>query len=263
MDLDFALELTARIAKEVKPLLGRRDSMDFVPLGNDLRKMRLDAEAAKATRSLIEESGESCHLVSEEWGHLSFGADPKTYLIVDEFDGTLNGTRGIPFAAVSIAISRTSHLQDIHTSLVYDIFRDVTYHAVRGKGAHRNGIKVRTSDRMNLHDCIMSIKVAASTKECLDRLAPLLVTADHGRDFGAAALELAMLASGQLDAMIDLRGRTRVTDVAAGFMLLKEAGGELHILNATDVNLRPGERVSFVAASGREVLNQLLRIVGI
>jgi len=88
-----------------------------------------------------------------------------------------------------------------------------------------------------------------------------LLVADHPRDFGAAALELALLASGQMDAIADLRGRTRVTDIAGGFLLLKEAGGELRIRNASSVRLRPNEHITFIATSGRDVMNQLLQIL--
>lgn len=261
MDLDFALELSTRIAKKVKPFLGRTDSSKIVSLSRGLRRTKLDAEAAKVTRSFIRRSGVSCHLVSEEWGHLSFGRKPKQYLVVDEFDGTLNATRGIPFSAVSIAVSDTAHLEDVHTSVIYDVFRNVMYHAEKGKGAYRDGKKIRTLQRTDLRDCIMSIKVAESTKEIVGRLIPLLLLTDHPRDFGAAALELAFLASGQMDAIVDLRGRTRVIDVAGGFLLLKEAGGELRIHNASSVRLRSNEHIMYIAASGHNVMSQLVQIV--
>jgi len=261
MDLDFALELSTRIAKKVKPFLGKRDSSRIVILSRGLRTTKLDAEAAKVTRSFIRRARISCHLISEEWGHVFFGPKPKQYLVVDEFDGTLNATRGIPFSAVSVAISDTPHLEDVHTSVIYDVFRDVIYHAEKGKGAYRDGKKIRTLQRTNLSNCIMSIKVAESTEENVRRLIPLLLVADHPRDFGAAALELALLASGQMDAIADLRGRTRVTDIAGGFLLLKEAGGELRIRNASSVRLRPNEHITFIATSGRDVMNQLLQIL--
>ena len=263
-DLDFALRLAARITRTVRPLLGKRRSSDRISLGADPRKMRLDAEAAKAVRSELEESKMSCHLISEEWGCLDFGKDPKSYLIVDEFDGTFNGTRGIPFSAVSIAISENPSLKDVHTGVVMDIFQNVTYYAVKKEGAYRDGRRIRALQRGNLDDCIISIKMAASPKETVDKIARLLLEASHGRDFGAAALELSLIASGQLDAMVDIRAKARVTDVAAGFLLVKEAGGEFQILDERLENayLKSYKKLSFVAASGPQILDQLLNLIG-
>jgi len=263
-DLDFALRLAARVTRRVKPLLGKRKSSDCISFGPNQRRMRLDAEAAKAVRSELEESEISCHLISEEWGRLDFGKDPKSYLIVDEFDGTFNGSRGIPFSAVSIAISEKPRLEDVHTGVVVDIFQNVTYHAVKGGGAYREARRIRTFERRNLTDCIMSIKMAASPKEAIHTVGHLLLEASHGRDFGAAALELSLIASGQLDAIVDIRAKTRVTDVAAGFLLVKEAGGEFQILNESleNAHLRTYERLSFVAASGPQLLDQVLNLIG-
>jgi myo-inositol-1(or 4)-monophosphatase len=226
--------------------------------------MRLDAEAAKAVRSGLEESDISCHLISEEWGCLDFGKDPKSYLIVDEFDGTFNGTHGIPFCAVSIAISDNPRLKDVHTGVVIDIFQDVTYYAVKNQGAYRDGRRIRAFQRRNLDDCIISIKMASSPRETIDRVARLLLKTSHGRDFGAAALELSLIASGQLDAIVDIRAKTRVTDVAAGFLILKEAGGEFRILDEglESAPLKSDERHSFVAASGPQILDQFVNLIG-
>jgi len=263
-NLDFALRLAARITRTVRPLLGKRRSSDRISLGDDPRKMRLDAEAAKAVRSELEESDISCHLISEEWGRLDFGKDPKSYLIVDEFDGTFNGIRGIPFSAVSIAISEKPRLKDVHTGVVIDIFQDVTYYAVKNRGAYRDGRRIRALQRRSLDDCIVSIKMASSPRETIDRVSRLLLKTSHGRDFGAAALELSLIASGQLDAMVDIRAKARVTDVAAGFLLVEEAGGKFRILNESlkGAPLKYDERLSFVAASGPQILDQVVNLIG-
>jgi myo-inositol-1(or 4)-monophosphatase len=262
-DLDLALRLAARITRTVRPLLGKRRSSDRISFGDDPRKMRLDAEAAKAVRSGLKESDISCHLISEEWGCLDFGRDPRSYLIVDEFDGTFNGTRGIPFSAVSIAISEEPRLKDVHIGVVVDMFQDVTYYAVKNRGAYRDGRRIRAFQRRHFDDCIMSIKMASSPRETIERVERLLLKTSHGRDFGAAALELSLIASGQLDAVVDTRRKTRVTDIAAGFLLVKEAGGKFQLLNESlrDVPLKPDERLSFVAASGPQVMNRVVNLI--
>ena len=88
-------------------------------------------------------------------------------------------------------------------------------------------------------------------KTAVSNIAQLLLKASHERNFGAVALELALLASGQLDEVVDIRGKLRVMDVAAGFLLVKEAGGYVRIVNDSTrpVCLDPDERVSFVAAA--------------
>jgi myo-inositol-1(or 4)-monophosphatase len=105
--------------------------------------------------------------------------------------------------------------------------------------------------------------MASSPRETIDRVGRLILKTSHGRDFGAAALELSLIASGQLDALVDTRTETRVTDVAAGFLLVNEAGGKFRILNESlkDPPLKPDERLSFVAASGPQILDQVVNLI--
>jgi myo-inositol-1(or 4)-monophosphatase len=152
----------------------------------------------------------------------------------------------------------------VHTGVVVDIFQNVTYYAVKRHGAFRDGRRIRAFERENLDDCIISIKMATSSKAAIDMVRRLLLEASHGRDFGAAALELSLVASGQLDAMVDIRAKTRVTDIAAGFLLVKEAGGEFRILDERleNAQLKSHKRLPFVAASGPQILDQLLNLIG-
>jgi myo-inositol-1(or 4)-monophosphatase len=91
----------------------------------------------------------------------------------------------------------------------------------------------------------------------------LIAKTKHIRHFGANALELCYVANGLTDAFVDVRGKLRTTDVAAGFLILKEAGGivttpENGILN---VELDPKKTVSFIASGNKEIHKKIINLV--
>ena len=93
----------------------------------------------------------------------------------------------------------------------------------------------------------------------MKRLQPIFENHNHTRHFGANALEMAIFAQGLMDIFIDLRGKIRIQDIAAGYLLVKEAGGLLldENMNPLDSDLDYQTRLSFVAAATPEILDEV------
>lgn len=250
-----------KIRKEVMPFF-KSPEANFgfgIGAGGDIMK-RIDLIAEKTLIETIEKEGFSCTFISEETGVREIGDNPTNfYVTTDPIDGTTNATRGIPFMATSIAVSKKPYLNQIETALVTDLFHNVTYTAKRGKGAHRNGAKIKPSELQSLDEAVIGIDFTHKAWEIINRLKPMLEKTRHLRHLGANALELCYVADGTTDGFIDLRGKLRVTDVAAAYLILREAGGTITTLEGKELNaeLAPTQRVSFIA-TGNKRLHEII-----
>jgi myo-inositol-1(or 4)-monophosphatase len=97
----------------------------------------------------------------------------------------------------------------------------------------------------------VGINISGVTKEMVTQLAPAIASIKHVRQFGAVALELCLLARGMLDAYIDFRDKVRPTDLAAGYLIAKEAGARFYSKDGSelDCELTVDKRLSFFASS--------------
>lgn len=182
----------------------------------------IDRETEARLLSALEAEGVDWDVLSEEAGPIRRGGE-KT-LVIDPIDGSHNALRRIPFSAISVALGRTD-LEGIEIGVVHDLANGVTYWAERGRGAFRDGapISVRRWDpRSELFLLNLGRHASARAVDWAGRGRRI-------RSLGCASLELAMVAQGSADAYLfenDVAERNlRVTDIAAGYRLLLEAGG--------------------------------------
>jgi myo-inositol-1(or 4)-monophosphatase len=100
-------------------------------------------------------------------------------------------------------------------------------------------------------------------KAIAPQLTDLIQKTRHIRHFGANALELCYVADGTTDAFIDIRGKLRTTDMAAGFLILKEAGGTITSPegHALDVKLDPTQKIKFIASGNAQIHKTILSLV--
>jgi len=225
----------------------------------------VDLAAEKAIVEALQQSGTSFTLISEESGVKEFGdAANQCYVTVDPIDGTNNLVRGIPFYASSIAISAKPTLSTVYAALVTDLFHDTTYTALEGKGAYRDGEKITSSTRESLDEAMVGLDLNSyKVKEIAPQLTNLIQKTMHIRHFGANALELCYVADGTTDAFIDIRGKLRTTDMAAGFLIVKEAGGTITAPEgyALDVKLDPKQKIKFIASGNKQIHKNILSLV--
>jgi myo-inositol-1(or 4)-monophosphatase len=150
--------------------------------------------------------------------------------VVDPIDGTVNYFFGMPHAAVSIALQ---HREQSVVGVIYDPFTDEIWTTIKGQPTRLNGKVVRVSNRTKIEDCVIAMGFSKS-QDNLDKSMPHLIRlsrrAKKIRIMGSAALELVYVASGRLDAYIERR--INLWDVAAGSLLVENAGGEFYTLPA-------------------------------
>jgi myo-inositol-1(or 4)-monophosphatase len=214
---------------------------------------QIDLAAEKAITSTLEKHSLSFTLISEESGIREHGKDPhETYVTTDPIDGTTNLTRGIPFYATSIAVSPEPSLDAVHTALVTDLYHNRTYTAEKGKGACLDSRRMMPSQNTLLEEAVIGMDINTfKIQKLIPRLVKIIERTKHIRHLGANALELCYVADGTTDAFVDIRGKLRTTDMAAGWLIVQEAGGTITTPEGKPLNARldPKQKVEFVAAA--------------
>lgn len=193
----------------------------------------------------------------EEGGEIE-GAAGKPRWVIDPLDGTSNFLHGIPHFAISIAVQEPKlggGWGDIVAGIVYQPITDESYWAERGRGAWLHDRRLRVSARRDLSDALIATGIPyfghgdmAQWARIFGAIAPEVAGI---RRFGAASLDLAWVAAGRFDGFWE--SDLAPWDVAAGILLIKEAGGFITDFRGGD---RPMERSEFLA--GNDALHSRL-----
>jgi myo-inositol-1(or 4)-monophosphatase len=254
------------VRKKIKPLLKGVNQPQpnlGVGAGGDPVK-KIDIAAENAIVNTLKRNRITFTLISEESGIVEYGKNPgQCYVTVDPIDGTTNLVRGVPFYATSIAISSEPALKRVHSALVTDLFHGTTYTAQKGRGAYRNGHRIVSSQSSSVEEGVIGIDLNSYRIQTLvPRLTALMAEVKHLRHFGANALELCYVADGTIDAFIDIRGKLRTTDVAAAWLIIKEAGGIITTPEGKplDATLDPKQKVEFIAAANKKIYERIFSL---
>tara|TARA_B100001093_G_scaffold186789_1_gene179377 strand:+ start:3452 stop:4192 length:741 start_codon:yes stop_codon:yes gene_type:complete len=184
----------------------------------------------KAEKIIIEEltkAKKNYSIISEEDGS-KMNKDKNNIWIIDPIDGTTNFLHGIPHFAISIALKSKN---EIICGLVYDPIKDEMFYAEKNNGAFFNNQRIRVSKKRNLDNCLF----ATGGRENND----IDLTS---RKSGSAALDLAYVAAGRYDGYF--QNNLKIWDIAAGLIILTEAGG---IIN--EINLDKNDNINIRASS--------------
>ena len=164
--------------------------------------------------------------------------------VIDPLDGTTNFIHGFPVFSVSIAVMHNDQLEH---GVVYDPLRQEIFSATRGQGAQLDGRKIRVSRRPSLqHSLIATGFPYRSNKQYLDQYLEMLkavISVSAGiRRPGSAALDLCYVASGRVDGFWEIG--LNIWDIAAGALIIKEAGGRISDFRGSDGYLLSGNVVA-------------------
>jgi myo-inositol-1(or 4)-monophosphatase len=175
----------------------------------------------------------------EEAGSIE-GSDKTHRFIIDPIDGTTNFMHGVPHFAISIGLERES---TIVSALVFNPVTDEMFVAERGHGAFLNDKRLRVAARHNLADIIVASGAPFLGKEgrneFLKEIDVILAATSGIRRFGSAALDLAWVATGRFDAFWERK--LQPWDIAAGQLLVREAGGMVSDLTGQEQMLQSGD----------------------
>tara|TARA_B100000949_G_scaffold135781_1_gene119587 strand:- start:314 stop:1024 length:711 start_codon:yes stop_codon:yes gene_type:complete len=186
----------------------------------------------KAEKIIIEElmkAKKNYSIISEEDGS-KINSDSENVWIIDPIDGTSNFLHGIPHFAISIALKSNN---EIISGLIYDPIKDEMFYAEKNSGAFFNNQRIKVSKKKEIEDCLF----ATGGKE---KVISDFIT----RKSGSAALDMAYVAAGRYDGYF--QNNLNLWDVAAGIIIIKEAGG---IVN--EINLSNHNNIKIIASSSR------------
>ncbi len=258
-DLKKLCDSIARaVLESISDMVGTHEGGLMVKMGADgTPTKRIDRVAEDAVLSRLKASGQGFKVLSEEIGEVQIGERPEYLIHLDPLDGTFNAIKGIPFYSVSIYLSRG----DCHFGYVCNLASGVKYYAELGRGSFAEpGGRLRISNNSNLSDFSIS---AYTIRPNTSRIVAIGDRIRRIRTLGSTSLEMALVAAGRLDAFVDLRGMLRVVDVAAGKLILEEAGGII-----TDVAGKPLElngdmwqKTDLIGSNGL-LHEELLKLIG-
>lgn len=205
-----------------------------------------DFASQEAVRNLVRRHFPDHDFLSEEEPH-SRMADGQMRWILDPLDGTQNYVHGLPLFAVSLALEENGQ---ILVGCVYNPISDECYTAAQGQGARCNGEVIRVSRARALSEALVAISLPPRVHREgpeLKSLVHVSVEAQGIRRIGSSALNLCWVAAGKLDAFFATD--TKIWDVAAGVLLVQEAGGTVTALTGGSFNVRMPRLVAAASES--------------
>lgn len=236
--------------------ISRKGVADFVS--------NADTDAEKAIRYELAKARPGWGFIMEESGTMPPEEEDGPSWIVDPLDGTTNYIHGIPHFAISIAATDKPLDKGgkIIAGGIFDPMRNEFFFAEQGKGAFLNDRRIRVSGRRSMADCLFATGAPflgrgdeADHELFKSELGPIMASTSGIRRMGAAALDLAWVAAGRYDGFWE-RGLS-LWDIAAGILIVREAGGFVSDFAARDKALTSGDIVAANSHCHGDLLKKL------
>ncbi|WP_299624418.1 inositol monophosphatase family protein [Pelagibius sp.] len=228
--------------------VSRKGPADFVSAA--------DLKAEKTIREELSRARPGYGFLMEESGAVAPSDDSGRRWIVDPLDGTTNFLHGLPQFAISIALEERG---EIIAGLIYDPIKDDLFHAERGGGAFHNDRRLRVSSRNRLAESLIATGAPyighGDRERYLGEIDAVMEQTAGIRRWGSAALDLAYVAAGRFDAFWEWG--LSAWDIAAGTILVREAGGYVSELNGKTINLESGS----ILASNNNIHSDLMKLL--
>ena len=184
----------------------------------------------KSEKIIIEELSKSrkkYSILSEEVGKIN-NSDTDNMWIIDPIDGTTNFLHGIPHFAISIALKSKN---EIISGLIFDPIKNEMFYAEKNNGAYFNNLRIKVSKKKKIENCLFATGGKEEIKSNLNT-----------RKSGSAALDMAYVPAGRYDGYF--QDHLHLWDIAAGIILVKEAGGRINDIDFSNI-----EEIKIKAAS--------------
>ena len=186
-----------------------------------------DTKAEKIIISELTKAKKNYSILSEESGS-KINTDSKNVWIIDPIDGTTNFLHGVPHFAISIALKSNN---EIVSGVIYDPIKDEMFYAEKNNGAFFNNQRIKVSKKKDLQSCLFGTGGR-------EKIETDLIT----RKSGSAALDMAYVAAGRYDGYF--QNNLNLWDIAAGIIIVKEAGGVIN-----EINLSENDNIKIRASS--------------
>ena len=207
-----ASKILIRDFGEIEKLqVSKKGPTDFVT-NSDLKTEKIIIEELKKAKPHYS-------IISEENG-IEDNKDKNNTWIIDPIDGTVNFLHGIPHFAISIALKSK---EEIISGIIFDPIKNEMFYAEKNNGAYFNNQRIRVSKKNEINDCLFVTGGKIKKEPDLPY-----------RKSGCAALDMAYVASGRYDGYF--QNNLNLWDIAAGILLVKEAGGMVNEINLSIIN---------------------------
>jgi myo-inositol-1(or 4)-monophosphatase len=218
-NLNIMIKAAEKASKSIIRDFGEVEKLQVSKKGPYDFVTKTDKNVEKILIEELSKTKKNYSFLTEETGTIK-NKDTENIWIIDPIDGTTNFLHGIPHFAISIA---HQFKNQIISGLIFDPIKDEMFFAEKDKGAFLNNRRLRVSKKTSLDECLFSSNHEGVKFSDLDM-----------RYSGCAALDLAYVASGRLDGFF--HNKINLWDVAAGLLLVQEAGGIVNNINEFEIN---------------------------
>ncbi len=213
-NLNIMIKATEKASKSLIRDFGEVEKLQVSKKGPRDFVTKTDKHVEKILIEELSKTKKNYSFLSEEVGSIE-NKDKDNIWIIDPIDGTTNFLHGIPHFAICVALESK---KEIISGLIYDPIKDEMFYAEKNKGAFLNNQRLRVSNKNLIDECLFSSNHEGVKFSNLNM-----------RYSGCAALDLAYVASGRLDGFF--HNKINIWDVAAGALLVEEAGGIVNDLD--------------------------------
>ena len=218
-NLNIMIKAVEKASKSIIRDFGEVEKLQVSKKGPNDFVTKTDKHVEKILIEELSKTKKNYSFLTEEAGIIN-NKDKENIWIIDPIDGTNNFLHGIPHFAISIALKSK---EELVSALIFDPIKDEMFFAEKDKGAFLNNQRLRVSKKNSLNECLF-----ASNHDGL-KFSDL-----NMRCSGSAALDLAYVASGRLDGYF--QNTINLWDIAAGILLVQEAGGLVNDIDKFDIN---------------------------
>ncbi|MGD2085690.1 MAG: inositol monophosphatase family protein [Candidatus Aminicenantes bacterium] len=247
------LNIAIEAAKKAGEILKRNFGQKYRVIRKSPKEMVsiVDMQAQQAILEILEANFPDYGIITEE-RRSNRGVEGKNW-IIDPMDGTHNYIAGLPFSGVSIGLSRDN---DFQLGVIFFPMEDRLYCAAKGKGAFLNNERISASQNQELAKAMVTFDNQFHlNKRSFDYYKKLVERAFTTRILGTATNDVCMTAEGKIDGRIWVN--TKICDIAAGIVILTEAGGKITNFDGTPCTLDSKQ----VVASNGKIHEELLEVV--
>ena len=218
-NLNIMIKAAEKASKYIIKDFGEVEKLQVSKKGPHDFVTKTDKTVEKILIEELSKSKKNYSFITEETGTIK-NTDIDNVWIIDPIDGTNNFLHGIPHFAISIALKSKD---EILSGLIFDPIKDEMFYAEKEKGAYLNNQRLRVSQKNHIDECLFSSNSEGVKFSNLNM-----------RNSGSAALDLAYVASGRLDGYF--QNKINLWDIAAGIIMVKEAGGVVNNISMFKIN---------------------------
>ena len=226
-NLNIMIKATEKASKILIRDFGEIEKLQVSKKGPNDFVTNSDLKAEKIIIEELKKAKPNYSIISEENG-IENNKDKDNTWIIDPIDGTINFLHGIPHFAISIALKSN---EEIISGIIFDPIKNEMFYAEKNNGSYFNNQRIRVSKKNQMNDCLF-----VTGGKIINELDL------HYRKSGCAALDMAYVASGRYDGYF--QKNLNLWDIAAGIILVKEAGGEIN-----DIDLSTNKNIKIIASS--------------